>query len=305
MAMLATLEGTETTGTDEYILSRMFSPNDGLGVELLGVDGWNFAKRKVANAARNALKNRRLFIIPEIIYCDQMDKPVDMGIVQLFGMDVDYSTELLGYNIVKSITNAGKKAIKEVTKAITKAPEKISKSINPVTSTRKFLKTQKDLIKKYTKPSQGLKLSLFPTEQLKVVSANDVTGISQAVTKQAAKISPDLMPYEVTKKVTKKVASTSQPTRQIYKIGEKSVRVADIPSPGGIYEQTQQQEPEIRYITQYVTTPSGGGETLPEEATAEAGVFDWSGLLNWKTALIAGGVAYLIFGRRGRGGKRK
>ena len=305
MAMLATLEGTETTGTDDYILSRMFSTNDGLGVELLGVDGWNYAKRKVANAARNALKNRRLFIVPEIIYCDQMDKPVDMGMVQLFGMDVDYCTELLGgWNPVKSITKAARKAVSEVTKAVSKAPKKIAESVNPVTATKKFLKTQANLVKKYSKPSQALKLTLSPTEQLKVISANDVTGISQAVTKQAAKISPDLMPYEVTKKVTKKVASTTQPTRQIYKIGKKSVRVADILSPGGIYEQTQKPEPEIRYITQYVTTPSGGGETLPEETTTETGGFDWSGLLNWKTLAVGGVVAYFIFGR-GKRGKRK
>ena len=170
MAMLATLEG-EQIGTDEYILSRMFSPNDGLGVELLGVDGWNFAKRKVANAARNALKNKRLFIVPEIIYCDQMDKPVDMGMVQLFGIDIEYCNELLGWNPVKSITKAAKKAVSEVTKAVAKAPEKIAKSINPITATKKFINTQKNLIKKYTKPSQALKLTLSPTEQLKVISA--------------------------------------------------------------------------------------------------------------------------------------
>lgn len=303
MAMLATLEGTETTGTDEYILSRMFSPNDGLGVELLGVDGWNYAKSKVANAARNALKNKRLFIVPEIIYCDQMDKPLDLGMVQLFGMDADYCTELLGYNLFKSLTKKAQKAVDAVSKAIKKAPEKAAKSLNPYAATKKFLKTNKDLIKKYTKPSQALKLSLSPSEQLKVVSANDVTGVSQAVTKQAAKISPDLMPYEVTKKTIKKAASTTQPTRQAYKIAEKSVRVADIPSPGGVYEQTQNPEPEIRYITQYVTTPSGGGETSPAETEAPAG-FDWSGLLNWKTALVVGGVAYLIFGRGGKRGRK-
>lgn len=302
MAMLATLEGYEKMGTDEYILSRMFEPNDGLGVELLGVEGWNFAKRKVANAARNALKNRRLFIVPEIIYCDQIDKPLDMGMVQMFGMDVDYCTELLGWNPVKSIVDAGKKAVSEVAKAVTKAPEKIAKSINPVTASKNFLKTQVNLAKKYTKPSQALKLTLSPTEQLKVISANDVTGISQAVTKQAAKISPDLMPYNVTKEVTQKVASRTTPTRQIYNAGKESVRIADIPSPGGIYEQVQQPEPEIRYITQYVTTPSGGAETLTTETTSSG--FDLSGLLNWKTLLIAGGVAYLIFGRGGKRGKK-
>lgn len=304
MAMLATLEGTETTGNDEYILSRMFSPNDGLGVELLGVDGWNYAKRKVANAAITALKNKRLFIVPEIIYCDQMDKHIDLGMVQLFGMDYDYCTELLGRNVFKSITKKAKKVVDEVSKAVTKAPQKIAENINPVNATTNFLKTQKDLIKKYTKPSQALKLTLFPTEQLKVVSANDISGISKAVIKQAAKISPDLKPYEDTKKIIKKIASTSQPTRQIFKIGEKSVKVADIPSPGGIYEQTQKPEPEIRYITQYVNTPSGAVEALPAETTTETAGFDWSGLLNWKTLAVGGVFVYLIFGRGNRG-KRK
>ena len=125
MAMLATLEGTETTGTDDYILSRMFSPNDGLGVELMGVEGWNMAKRKAATAARNVIKAKRLFIVPEIIYCDPTPCRDDLAGV-LFGIDENYCNELLGFSLTKSL----KKAVSGAAKSVNKATKKVKKAID-------------------------------------------------------------------------------------------------------------------------------------------------------------------------------
>ena len=210
MAMLATLEGTETTGKDEYILSRMFSPNDGLGVELLGVDGWNFVKRKVANAARAALKNKRLFIVPEIIYCDQMDKPLDMGMVQLFGMDLDYCNELLGFNIVKSLTDTAQKGIKMVHDTAVKGTKKVAKGgFNE--------------IKKQTKdPFYALQVSISPTLQTRAISKTDPTGISTKIIGKTYKLAPDVLPNLLVDKATKESIKLD-PTgvsQKLYKMAE-------------------------------------------------------------------------------------
>ena len=324
MAMLATLEGTETPGTDEYILSRMFEPNDGLGVELLGVDGWNFAKRKVATAARNALKNRRLFIVPEIIYCDQMDKPVDMGMVQLFGMDVDYCTELLGLNPFKSITDTAKKAIETVHDTAVKSTKKVIKG---------GLKEAKKQVKD---PFYAFKVSTSPTLQARAIAKTDPTGLSTKVFEKTYKFAPDVLPNLIFDKATKESVKLD-PTgvsQKIYKISEKSKDVISKTTPAGAYdayaaaqrkrqaakaaEQAQKtrqgvadnlyttseatQEPTIIYqqmpgTTQYVPAPT-------EPQTMAPAGFDWSGLVNWKTLAIGGMLAYFVFGR-GKRGKRK
>lgn len=299
MAMLATLEGDEIQ-TDYYALDRLFTPNDGLGVELLGVDGWNAAKRKAANIAMNAIKKRRLFIVPEIVYCDQMDKVADFGTAKaLFGLDVDYGVELLGYNPMKSLSKGLKKvvddvgkAVSDVGKAVAAAPQKIISAANPVKGARTFAKSQIKLLKKYTKPSQALKLTLSPTEQLKAISSSDVTGVSQAVTKAAAKVSPDLMPYELTKKMVKKTAYSTPATRKAYKAGETVVRTADYISPGGAAEATD--SPVVQYITG--AGSSGNREIESPEVTEES---SWASLINWKTLAVGGLAAWLIFGRRG------
>ncbi len=322
MAMLATLEGEET-GKDNYILSRMFSPNDGLGVELLGVDGWNYAKRKVATAARNALKNKRLFIVPEIIYCDQVDKPLDLGMVQLFGMDVDYCTELLGFNPFKSITDVAKKAVQTVHDTAVK-------------STKKVIKGGLSEIKKQVKdPFYALKVSMSPTLQARAISKTDPTGISTKVFEKTYKLAPDVLPNLMVDKATK-ASIKLDPTgvsQKLYKMAEKSKKVITKTTPAGAMDayqaaqrkkaaeqsrkkaeeqarkeaaeraRAQAQEPTIIYqqmpgTTQYVPVPT-------EPQTTETAGFDWSGLLNWKTLAVGGVVAYLIFGRRGNGGKRR
>lgn len=322
MAMLATLEGNETTGTDEYILSRMFEPNDGLGVELLGVDGWNYAKRKVANAARNALKNKRLFIVPEIIYCDQIDKPLDMGMVQLFGMDVDYGTELLGYNIIKSLADTAKKAIDTVHDTAVKSTKKVAKS------------GWKEVKKQVKDPSYALQVSMSPTLQARAIAKTDPTGITTKVFDKTYKFAPDVLPNLLVAKATKESVKLD-PTgvsQKIYKMAEKSKDVITKTTPAGAYDAyqdaqrkrqaakaaeqaqknrqgvsdnlytTPEQQPAIIYqqmpgTTQYVPVPTEPTTTAP------AG-FDWTGLLNWKTVLLAGGIAYFVFGR-GKRGKRK
>lgn len=339
MAMLATLEGTETTGTDEYILSRMFSPNDGLGVELLGIDGWNFAKSKVANAARNALKNKRLFIVPEIIYCDQMDKPLDMGMVQLFGMDIDYCTELLGVNIVKSLTDTAKKGIKMVHDTAVK-------------STKKVAKGGFNEIKKQTKdPFYAFQVSMSPTLQTRAISKTDPTGISTKVFDKTYKLAPDVLPNLLVDKATKESIKLD-PTgvsQKLYKTGEKAKEIIIKTTPAGAmdaYQEAQRKEAAKRAaeraksITKTVEYTKGTayqeaqrkqaakqaaeraaaeraaqqeptiiyeqmpGTTQYVPVTTETAGFDWSGLLNWKTALLAGGIAYFVFGR-GKRGKRK
>lgn len=318
MPMLATLEGTETTGTDDYILSRMFSPNDGLGVELLGVDGWNYAKRKVANAARNALKNRRLFIVPEIIYCDQMDKPVDIGMVQLFGMDVDYCTELLGYNPFKSITDTAKKAIKTVHDTAVKSTKKVAKG------------GWKEIKKQVKDPFYALKVSMSPTLQTRAISKTDPTGMSTKVFEKTYKLAPDVLPNLLVDKATKESIKLD-PTgvsQKLYKMGQKAKKVITRTTPAGAMdayqaaqrkkaaeqarkkaaEQAQEQaaeqaqQPTIIYQQMPGTTQYVPVSTEPE--TTEPAGFDWSGLLNWKTLAVGGVVAYFIFGR-GKRGKRK
>lgn len=321
MAMLATLEGTETTGKDDYILSRMFSPNDGLGVELMGVEGWNYAKRKVANAARNALKNKRLFIVPEIIYCDQMDKPIDMGIVQLFGMDIDYCTELLGRNVFKKIVDKGKKAVKTVHDTAVK-------------STKKVAKGGFEEIKKQVKdPFYALKVSMSPTLQTRAISRTDPTGISTKVLDKTYKLAPDVLPNLLVDKATKESVKLD-PTgvsQNLFKWGKKSKSIITKTTPAGAIDELkkaqrkqaaeqaqkkafeqrketaeqaaeQAQQPTIIYqqmpgTTQDVPVPA-------EPQTTEPAVFDWSGLINWKTLAVGGVVAYFVFGR-GKRGKRR
>lgn len=318
MAMLATLEG-EQTGTDDYILARMFSPNDGLGVELLGVDGWNYAKRKVANAARSALKNKRLFIVPEIIYCDQVDKPLDMGMVQLFGMDVDYCTELLGFNPFKSITDTAKKAIQTVHDTAVKSTKKVVKG------------GLKEIKKQVKDPFYAFKVSTSPTLQARAISKTDPTGISTKVFEKTYKLAPDVLPNLLVDKATK-ASINLDPTgvsQKLYKMGQSAKKVITKTTPAGAMdayqaaqrkkaaeqarkkaeEQEQEQateqaqQPTIIYqqmpgTTQYVPVPT-------EPQTTEPAGFDWSGLLNWKTLAVGGVVAYLVFGRgRGKRGKR-
>lgn len=314
MAMLATLEGEET-GKDDYILSRMFSPNDGLGVELLGVDGWNYAKRKVATAARNALKNKRLFIVPEIIYCDQVDKPLDLGMVQLFGMDVDYCTELLGYNPFKSITEAAKEAIKTVHDTAVKSTKKVVKG------------GLKEIKKQITDPFYAFKVSTSPTLQARAISKTDPTGLSTKVFEKTYKLAPDVLPNLLVDKATKESIKLD-PTgvsQKLYKMAEKAKKVITKTTPAGAMDAyqaaqrkkaeeqarkkaeeqarketaAQSQEPTIIYqqmpgTTQYIPVPT-------EPQTTESAGFDWSGLLNWKTLAVGGVVAYLVFGRGKRG----
>lgn len=325
MAMLATLEGTETTGKDDYILSRMFEPNDGLGVELLGVEGWNYAKSKVANAARNALKNRRLFIVPEIIYCDQMDKPLDMGMVQLFGMDIDYCTELLGFNPFKSITDTAKKAVKTVHDAAVKSTKKVVKG------------GLKEIKKQVKDPGYALQVSMSPTLQARAIAKTDPTGISTKVFDKTYKFAPDVLPNLLVEKATKESVKLD-PTgvsQKLYKMAEKSKDVITKTTPAGAMDayqeaqrkkqakkaaeqaqtnkqkvsdslyktsQTETQQPTIIYqqmpgTTQYVPVPT-------EAATPAPSGFDWSGLLNFKTLAVGGLIAYFVFGR-GKRGKRK
>lgn len=343
MAMLATLEGTETTGTettgtDEYILSRMFSPNDGLGVELLGVDGWNFAKSKVANAARNALKNKRLFIVPEIIYCDQMDKPLDMGMVQLFGMDIDYCNELLGWNPLKSITDTAKKAVKKVHDTAVK-------------STKKVIKGGLKEIKKQSKdPFYALQVAMSPTLQARAISKTDPTGISTKVFDKTYKLAPDVLPNLLVDKATKESIKLD-PTgvsQKLYETAEKAKELIIKTTPAGAmdaYQEAQRKQAakraaeQAKSITKTAEYTKGmayqeaqrklAAERAAEQAAkraseqsqtivyeqmpgttqyvpvyTETAGFDWSGLLNWKTVLLAGGIAYFIFGR-GKRGKRK
>lgn len=322
MAMLATLEGTETTGTDDYILSRMFSPNDGLGVELMGVVGWNMAKRKVANAARNVLKAKRLFIVPEIIYCDPTPCRDDLAGV-LFGLDESYCNELLGFSLTKSL----KKAVSGAAKSITKKVKTASK--NPIKSARDSAKAALKQVKKYSTPTKALQLSLSPTLQAKAIAKTDPTGISTAAMDKTYKLAPDVLP-SLTADITTKKTVKYDPTgisQKLYKVGTKAAKAPDYLSPGKLYDETKKQAkkkkatdtataetvapvqvntapadsitPQTPTVIYYPQTTT----TAPAETVAPAG-FDWSGLLNWKTALVAGGVAYLIFGRGGKRGRK-
>lgn len=338
MAMLATLEGNEATGTDDYILSRMFEPNDGLGVELLGVAGWNYAKGKVANAARNALKNKRIFIVPELIYCDQMDKPLDMGMVQLFGMDIDYSTELLGRNIVKSLTDTAKKAISKVHKSA-------------VSSTRKAAKNVLKEVKKQSKdPFYAAKVAISPTLQTRAISKTDPTGISTKVFDKTYKFAPDVLPNLAVDKATKESIKLD-PTgvsQTLYKMGQKAKDVVKTSTPAGAYDyyarqqkkaqekaqaeeianrikaEREQRINELKKYSNYKKSKENSGTSTAAATSQEPQIiyqqipgttqyipvttetpgFDWFGLINWKTALLAGGIAYFVFGR-GKRGKRK
>ena len=331
MAMLATLEGTETTGTDEYILSRMFSPNDGLGVELLGVDGWNMAKRKAATAARNVLKAKRLFIVPEIIYCDPTPCRDDLAGV-LFGLDENYCNELLGFSLTKSLKKAvsgAAKSVKSATKSVTKKVK--TATLNPIKSAKDTAKAALKQVKKYSSPTEALKLSLSPTLQARVIAKTDPTGISTAVMDKTYKTAPDVLPTLTAYKTTKETVKYD-PTgisQKLFKIGTKSAKAPDYLSPGNIYDETKKrttkkkatdtapaetvapvqvntapadsittQTPTIIYYPQTTTTT-----TAPAETVAPAG-FDWSGFLNWKTLAVGGIVAYFVF-VRGKRGKRK
>lgn len=322
MAMLATLEGTETTGTDDYILYRMFEPNDGLGVELLGVDGWNYAKRKVANAARNVLNAKRLFIVPEIIYCDPTPCRDDLAGV-LFGLDESYCNELLGFSLTKSLKKAVSGAAKSVAKKVKTA------SINPIKSAKDTAKAALKQVKKYTTPTEALKLSLSPTLQARAIAKTDPTGISTAVMDKTYKLAPDVLPTVTAYKTTKETVKYD-PTgisQNLFKFGKKFSKAPDYLSPGKLYDETKKrttnkkgtdtataetvppvqvntapadsitpQTPTVIYYPQTTTT-------APAETVAPAG-FDWSGLINWKTLAVGGVVAYLVFGRGNRG-KRK
>lgn len=322
MAMLATLEGTETTGTDDYILSRMFSPNDGLGVELMGVVGWNMAKSKAANAARNVLKAKRLFIVPELIYCDPTPCRDDLAGV-LFGLDESYCNELLGFSLTKSL----KKAVSGAAKSITKKVKTASK--NPIKSARDSAKAALKQAKKYTTPTKALQLSLSPTLQAKAIAKTDPTGISTAAMDKTYKLAPDVLP-SLTADITTKKTVKYDPTgisQKLYKVGTKAAKAPDYLSPGKLYDETKKQTtkknatdtapaetvapvqvntapadsitPQTPTVIYYPQTTT----TAPAETVFPAG-FDWSGLLNWKTALVAGGVAYLIFGRGGKRGRK-
>ena len=323
MAMLATLEGAEVTESDDYILGRMFEPNDGLGVELLGVAGWNYAKNKVANAARNALRAKRLFIVPEIIYSDFTLCNDNLAGV-LFGMDEQYCNELLGFSLTKSL----KKVASSVSKAVSSSQKKIKKaSVNPVSSAKSAARAALKQAKKYSSPTKALQLSLSPTLQTKAIAQTDPTGISKEVINKTYKTAPDVLPSVVAEKSTEKTVKYD-PTgysQKLYKTGKKIINVQDSTSPSGLYDYykksrkkaaeqkaAEQKELDHNLIEQQQTATEpqvvykqvpGSTEYVPVQA--EQKVFDWSGLLNWKTVLIVGGVSYLIFGRRGRGGKRR
>ena len=315
MAMLATLEGNEATGTDEYILSRMFSPNDGLGVELMGVEGWNMAKRKAATAAQNVLKAKRLFIVPEIIYCDPTPCHDNLADV-LFGLDEVYCNELLGVSLTKSL----KKGLSSAAKSITKKVKTSSK--NPIKSARDSARVALKQVKKYSTPTKALQLSLSPTLQAKAIAKTDPTGVSTAVMDKTYKTAPDVLP-SLTADITTKKTVKYDPTgisQKLYKVGTKAAKSPDYLSPAKIYDETKKkaakkketeaaqvetvapadsitpQTPTVIYYPQTTTT-------APAETVAPDG-FDWSGLINWKTLAVGGVVAYFVFGR-GKRGKRR
>ena len=234
MAMLATLEGNEATGTDEYILSRMFSPNDGLGVELMGVEGWNMAKRKAAIAAQNVLKAKRLFIVPEIVYCDPTPCRDNLAGV-LFGLDEGYCNELLGFSLTKSL----KKAVSSAAKSVTKKVKTASK--NPIKSARDSAKAALKQVKKYSKPTEALKLSLSPTLQTRAIAKTDPTGISTAVMDKTYKTAPDVLPA-LTADITTKKTVKYDPTgisQKLYKVGTNAAKSPDYLSPAKIYDETK------------------------------------------------------------------
>ena len=321
MAMLATLEGTETTGTDDYILSRMFSPNDGLGVELMGVVGWNMAKSKAANAARNVLKAKRLFIVPELIYCDPTPCRDNLAGV-LFGLDEGYCNELLGFSLTKSLKKAVSNVAKSVDSAVKSATKKVkTASINPIKSARDSARAALKQAKKYSTPTKALQLSLSPTLQAKAIAKTDPTGISTAAMDKTYKLAPDVLP-SLTADITTKKTVKYDPTgisQKLYKVGTKAAKSPDYLSPAKIYDETKkkaakkketesaqvetvapadsitEQTPTVIYYPQTTTAPA--------ETVATAG-FDWSGLINWKTLAVGGVVAYFVFGR-GKRGKRR
>lgn len=328
MAMLATLEGPETVESDDYILGRMFSPNDGLGVELLGVDGWNRAKNKVANAARKALRDKRLFVVPELIYFDPTPCKDNLADV-LFGIDENYCNEMLGFSLTKAI----KKAASSATKAVKSAAKTVTKKVktattNPIKSARDTAKAALKQVKKYSSPTKALQLSLSPTLQAKAIAETDPTGISTAVISKTYKAAPDVLPSIMAEKSTEKTVKYD-PTgisQKLYKMGKKGLEVQETTSPTGaydLYKRTQKmskerakekaaaaetastgdattQEPQIIYKQVPGTT-----QYIPVQTESTAAAFDWSTVFNWKTFLMVGGVAYFIFGRRGRGGKRR
>lgn len=315
MTMLATLEGVETVAEDDYILGRMFSPNDGLGVELLGVDGWNMAKSKAATAARNALKAKRLFIVPEIIYCDPTPCRDDLAGV-LFGLDENYCNELLGFSFTKSL----KKAVSGAANSVKKVTKKVKKaSIDPIGSFKRLAKKTARTVVKYSRPDRALQMTLSPTYTSKAISETDPTGISTALMKKTYKFAPDVLPQVVAEKTTKKSVKYD-PTgisQKLYKgvTGLRKATVATGPEQllrrakktvtpkedeTSTIEQTapaETQTPTVIYYPQPSTET-----TAPAETTTETG-FDWSGLFNWKTLLVGGVITYVILGR-GKRGKR-
>lgn len=322
MAMLATLEGTERTGTDEYILSRMFSPNDGLGVELMGVEGWNMAKRKAATAARNVLKAKRLFIVPEIIYCDPTPCRDDLAGV-LFGIDEIYCNELLGLSLTKSLKKAVSGAAKSVKSAAKSATKKVKKAtFDPVGSGRNLAKKTAKTVMKYSRPDRALQMTLSPTYTAKAISETDPTGISTALVKKTYKFAPDVLPIATAEKTTKKSVKYD-PTgisQKLYK-GVTGLRKATaetgpeqlirrakrtVSSKDETATTAETVTPTAETVTQQPTVidyPQQVTETTAPAETTETG-FDWSGIINWKTLAVGGVVAYFVFGR-GKRGKRR
>ena len=323
MSMLATLEGVDTVAEDDYILGRMFSPNDGLGVELLGVEGWNAAKQKVATAARNALKAKRLFIVPEIIYCDPTPCRDDLAGV-LFGLDEEYSKEMLGFSLTKAVKKAASGAAKSVKSATKSVKKKVKKAtFDPVGSAKDLAKKTAKTVVKYSRPDRALQMTLSPTYTAKAISETDPTGISTELVKKNYKFAPDVLPTAIAEKTTKKSVKYD-PTgisQKLYK-GVTGFRKATAETgPEQLFrraKRTVTPKDDTETTVETVTTPAATAaqqptfiyypqpiETTDTTATTETGSFDWSNLINWKTALFAGGVAYFVFGRRGKRGKRK
>ena len=310
MAMLATLEGPEVVESDDYILGRMFSPNDGLGVELLGVDGWNIAKNKVANAARKALRDRRLFIVPEIIYFDPTPCKDNLADV-LFGIDENYCNELLGFSITKNLKKAASGAAKAVKSAVKSVSKKVSTAtLKPVTSARKTAKAALKEAKKYTSPKKALQLTLSPTLQTKAISKADPTGISTAIMDKGYKMAPDVLPSYVAEKSTEKTVKYD-PTgisQKLYKAGKTVLNVPEKASPSSIYslykktrKTAAKENAEQSKAVEPVTNEQQAQTVVYEQ---ESSSFDWSTVINWKTFLIVGGAAYFIFGRGKRRGRK-
>ena len=79
-------------------LNNLFNVNDRLGVELMGAGKWNGLKKAVTTMSANAIRNAAVNP-PHRCVCVRLNGNDDPLCRELWGINEDYATELLGYSV--------------------------------------------------------------------------------------------------------------------------------------------------------------------------------------------------------------